>query len=169
MSIFEKYSRVVEFMRLIYKHLSILSRYIRYFIWKWSWLVIASCLILVACGTPSQHPAPVQVLQCGTIDPGSVNTFAVEKVGTCFWEAYQKCQIASLVYIDEKSNQYSLMTKASASRCEVRETVRLAHETKLSIYICSQLEGFRGGSGALVLSDCTSHSNMLIPVNFSIQ
>lgn len=134
------------------------------------WFLPILCLMIASCSTPSPLPVTSTTQQCGTIQPASEGTASARRSGSCFWQAFQHCRAASLTYIDESSNEYTFTTKLNASRCQVVENVYLKKGlTKSSTYICSKLQAFRGGNGALILSGCTGNGNITVPVDPAIQ
>ncbi len=143
------------------------SRNLSRFINKLLWLLPIVCLIIVSCSTT---PTPPQTQQCGTINPTTEGTTSAEHSGTCFWQAFQHCKAASLTYDNGKSTTYTLTITSDASQCQVRENITsTAGATKSSTATCSHLQAFRGGAGALILTDCSDNGNITIPVNPAIQ
>lgn len=135
---------------------------------KLLWLLPILCLLIVSCSTTP--PTPPQAQQCGIINPATEGTTSAEHSGTCFWQAFQHCKVASLTYNNGKSNTYVFTITSSASQCQVREDITsTTGTTKSSTSTCSHLQAFRGGAGTLTLNGCSNHGNITITVNPSIQ
>ncbi len=138
--------------------------------WKLLCFLPIVCLMMASCSTTQNPPVSSQTLQCGTINPVLEGTVSAERTGSCFWQAFQHCQAASLTYINESSSMYVFTTKSNASQCQVVENVSLTKgTTKSSTYTCSKLQAFRGGNGALLFTGCNGNGKITVPINPSLQ
>ncbi len=139
--------------------------------------VLLLCGILLSCTSPQNPTTPVvtstrslQVQSCGTVtNPVSQDRASARRSGTCFWNAFQQCHPALLTYKDQISGIHALTIKSVGSNCEVTDSVRSAEKTPSTSIICSRVQAFRGGAGALILTDCTQNRNITIPIDPSIQ
>ncbi|TMC21186.1 MAG: hypothetical protein E6J34_10425 [Chloroflexi bacterium] len=112
---------------------------------------------LIACGntTPTDAgstPSPNSAQACGAISQSQnpvaqqVNPDQAQKSLDCFWNAFQKCQIASLTYSltgVDTITKHTFSTKLDASGCKVSDAVQQTIVPKPlsnpSTYICAGL------------------------------
>ena len=141
------------------------------------WALLFLCVTLLSCTSPEKPTAPTltstppqQVQLCGTVtNPASQDRVSAQSSGECFWHAFQQCHTALLTYKDQNSETHNFTIKSTGLHCEVIDAVHNTKGTTSTSNICSKLTAFRGGAGALILTDCSYNGNITIPIDPSIQ
>lgn len=135
------------------------------------WILPIVCIIIVSCNFFQQPSSPTQSIVCGTIpNPLPQNASSVQPIGACFWKAFQQCHTASLTYTDQEEKTHVFSIKKNTSQCEISDAVQQTKGSqKIFTYICTQLQAFRGGNGALMFINCAKDKNITVPINPAIQ
>ena len=90
--------------------------------------------------------------------------------GTCFLQAYQKCQAATLIYIDQDrflTQDHEKTTRTltvDATTCKVSEVVQT--QSNSATYTCDKMAGLRG---SLRLVSCGIDGTFLLILDAAIQ
>lgn len=143
--------------------------------WSIGVLIALLSVGLVACGSEqgSQPPstASVQGLHCGKIQAGPsgkvVNTDAAKQATNCFWQAFQQCHPASLVFIAGGVDTVTTQTftiKNNSNPCTISETVQSVMgpnpPSVARTYTCAGLAQKPDG---LHFASCGEDGNVFVP------
>ena len=132
---------------------------------------LLALLFTSSCSLPWENPTPATA--CGTItstEAVSNNASKAMNAGTCFFQAYQKCQAATLSYIDQDTllkQDHEKTTRTltiDATTCKVSEVVQTPSNS--ATYTCDKMEGLRG---SLRLVSCGADGTFLLILNAAIQ
>jgi hypothetical protein len=141
-------------------------------------LLFALALIFIlisACGQPPRNPT--SVLACGTVTSSEAvsknasETGQAMRAGTCFLHAYQQCQAATLIYVDQdrllRQDQQRTVVRTltvEAASCQVSETLQEASSS--TTFLCDRVEGLRG---ALHLVSCGADGTFYLVLDAAVQ
>ncbi|RAQ97383.1 hypothetical protein [Thermogemmatispora tikiterensis] len=132
------------------------------------------CILISACGQPPR--SPTSSLACGTVtstqalSKNASETGQAMRAGSCFLHAYQQCQAATLVYVDQdrllrQDQQRTMRTlTVEAASCRVSETLQKVSSSTTSL--CDRVEGLRG---ALRLVSCGVDGTFSLILDATIQ
>jgi|SRR5947209_8599102 len=138
-------------------------------------LVVAA---LAACGTTvggAQNPTPtpnLQVQKCGSVQTTPrglpVNGVTAKQAEACFWQAYQKCQAATLVFTSTSVDTVALHTfsmRRSGQNCSVTDAMQHAivpaKFSAAKTYTCT---GVAAKSDGLHFSGCGEEGDVIVPL-----
>ncbi len=135
------------------------------------WTLPIVCMIIISCNFFQQPSPPPKVIACGTIpNPLPRDASSVQPLGTCFWEAFRQCQVATLTYTDQEEKTHIFSISKNMTQCKIFDTVQQTKGSqKTFTYTCAQLQAFRGGAGALMFINCAKDKNITVPINNAIQ
>ncbi|MBX5457457.1 MAG: hypothetical protein IRZ31_11195 [Thermogemmatispora sp.] len=132
-------------------------------------------IVISACGQPPRNST--SALACGTVtstealSKNASETRQTMRAGACFLHAYQQCQAATLIYIDQdrllRQDQQGTVVRTltvEAASCRVSETLQEASSSVTSI--CEKVEGLRG---ALHLVSCGVDGTFYLILDAAIQ
>ena len=131
---------------------------------------LLALLFTSSCSTPGN---PTQATACGTVTSTEALSKTASKAmnaGTCFLQAYQKCQAATLIYIDQdrflpQDHEKTTRTlTVDAPTCKVSEVVQTPSNS--ATYTCDKMEGVRG---SLRLFSCGADGTFLLILDAAIQ
>jgi len=132
-------------------------------------------ILFTACGPAPKPspPAPVHLLQCETVTSAIAQSpNADQKGGPCFWRAFRHCTPATLTYVASEQEVH-IFTIKQATPCMVTDTLKQGSTSiapkKTHTFVCSQVQSFRGGYGALTFIGCGEDGNITVPINTAIQ
>lgn len=137
-------------------------------------LLLVCLLILIftsSCSLPWKNTT--QATACGTVTSTEALSNTASKAntaGTCFFQAYQKCQAATLIYIDQDkllTEDYEKTTRTltvDATTCKVSEVVQT--QSNSATYTCDKMEGVRG---SLRLISCGADGTISLILDAAIQ
>lgn len=133
-----------------------------------SLICLLALLFPSSCSLPWEHATA-----CGTVTStealGNHASQAID-AGTCFFQAYQKCQAATFIYIDQdklltQDDEKTTRTfTIDTTACKVSEVVQIRSTSKT--YLCDTLERSRG---FLTLDSCGADGTFSLPLNAAIQ
>lgn len=151
-------------------------------------LLAVLMLVLAACGSNTSSggapgPTPTtqtQLQQCGTVmtNPRGIPTDvpAATRVENCFWQAFQKCAPASLVYTllgVDTATVRTFIVQASGNYCTVTDTVKHtmvpAPPTPLSAPATYTCAGVVQKSDGLRFSGCGQDGDIVVALQASNQ
>jgi hypothetical protein len=134
-------------------------------------LCLLALLFTSSCSLPWGNTTPATA--CGTVtstEALSTTASNAMKAGTCFLQAYQKCQAATLIYIDQDGilpQDYGKTTRTltvDVATCKVSEVVQTP--ARSATYTCNKIEGVRG---SLHLISCGADGTFLLVLDATIQ
>jgi len=134
-------------------------------------LCLLALLFTSSCSLPWGNTTPEAA--CGTVtSTEAVSTTASNamKAGTCFLQAYQKCQAATLIYIDQDevlSQDHGKTTRTltvDVATCKISEVVQTP--SRSTTYTCDKIEGVRG---SLHLVSCGADGTFSLVLDATIQ
>ena len=137
-------------------------------------LMLFVALFISSCSMPWNNTE--EPVACGTVlstEALSNKADNAKAAGICFFQAYQKCQAASLVYVDQdkeiqQDQEKTLRTfEIDGQTCKVSEVVQV--NARSLTYACTKMEGVRGGAGALRFVGCGSDGTFSLLMNGAIQ
>lgn len=132
---------------------------------------LVALLFTSSCSMPWGNTP--QAVACGTVTSTEALSPPASKAmgtGTCFLQAYQKCQAATLVYIDQDTfltQDHEKTTRTltvDATTCKVSEVVQM--QSNSATYTCNKMEGLRG---SLRLVSCGADGTFFLVLNAAIQ
>lgn len=136
-------------------------------------LVVAA---LAACGSTvkgalNSTPTP-QVRKCGSVQTSPrglpLNAAMAKQAEACFWQAYQKCQPATLDFASRSVDTVALHTfsiRTSGRNCSVTDAMQHAIvPAKLSAARTSICTGVAAKSDGLHVSGCGDEGEVVVPM-----
>lgn len=138
---------------------------------KHFWLLPIICVFLLSCSSLPNPFSSSQQQSCGAVTSDNSGDYvSAQKTGTCFWNAYRRCQATSLSYKDEHAIQRTFTIVKNSSTCNVLDTIQSGTTTnKPMSYTCSQLQAGRGGNLDLRFLGCGKDGDITIAINPEIQ
>lgn len=132
---------------------------------------LLALLFTSSCSLPWGNTT--QATACGTVTSTEALSTTASKAmdaGKCFLQAYQKCQAATLIYIDQDmflTQDHEKTTRTltvDATTCKVSEVVQTPSNS--ATYTCDKMEGVRG---SLRLVSCGADGTFSLVLNAAIQ
>jgi hypothetical protein len=137
-------------------------------------------MALVACGTnagtgsggnPSTPTTTVQVQKCGTVEAlpdGKLrNTVTSKGIENCFWQHFQTCQPASLIFTVagvDTITTHTFIVRNTSGKCIASDSVQLrivpAKAQPAKTYNCAGVSQQHAG---LQFSQCGSEGTITVP------
>ncbi|GHO84706.1 hypothetical protein [Dictyobacter formicarum] len=160
-----------------------LQRYFRQSCWTTQSAVAAMlffCVLvavaLAACGSMVEgapNPTPTrQVSKCGSVQTSPrglpLNAAMAKQAEACFWQAYQKCQPATLGFTRTSVDTVAVHTfsiRTSGQSCSVTDTMQHAIvPAKLSAARTYTCTGVAAKSDGLHFSGCGDEGDVVVPM-----
>lgn len=132
---------------------------------------LLALLFTSSCSLPWGNST--QATACGTVTSTEALSNSASKAmnaGTCFFQEYQKCQTATLIYIDQDTllrQDHEKTTRTltvDATTCKVSEVVQT--QSNSATYTCDKMEGLHG---SLRLFSCGGDGTFSLILDAAIQ
>lgn len=132
---------------------------------------LLALLFTSSCSLPWGNPTLATA--CGTVTSTEALSNTASKAmnaGTCFFQAYQKCHAATLIYIDQDTilrQDHEKTTRTltvDATTCKVSEVVQT--QSNSATYTCDKMEGLHG---SLRLVSCGADGTFSLILDAAIQ
>ena len=160
-----------------------LQRYWQRSRWTTQGAVVAMllfCMLIVvafaACDTTAagaQNPPPTQQVQkCGNVQTNPMgipqNTAAAKQAATCFWQAYQKCQPATLGFSKSSIDTLAFHTfsiRSNGQKCSITDVIQhTVVPSKLPTTRTYTCKGVAAKSDGLHFSACGDAGDIVVPM-----
>lgn len=133
-------------------------------------LVIVLCAGLAACQIGVAGPAPIVGRNCGAVHKGAQVIGDPRGPENCLWQAWTRCQTATLVYTEfgvDTGETHTVTVQPGQTSCVVRDAAQGysanggGSRSEITTYTCAGLE--RAPDGGLAVHACGGEGDLTIP------